>query len=106
MKMSKFTNIDVTKEANIYFGGKVTSRTIEFANGEKKTLGIMLEGEYTFNTGLAEIMEIYSGEFSVKLPNSENFVAMKAPCVFEVPANSAFDINVTAVTDYCCSFIN
>ena len=31
---------------NIYFDGNVTSRTVVFENGEKKTLGIMLKGEY------------------------------------------------------------
>lgn len=103
--MSKFTNVDVVKEANVYFGGKVTSRTVEFANGEKKTLGIMLEGDYTFGTGDAEIMEILSGEFSVKLPGSEEFVDMKGPCEFSVGANSSFDIKVKTVTDYCCSYI-
>ncbi len=104
--MSKFTNVDVIKEANIYFGGKVTSRTVLFADGSKKTLGIMLEGEYTFGTAAAEVMEILAGEIAIKLPNSEIFVELQAPCVFEVPANSSFDIVVKTVTDYCCSYIN
>lgn len=103
--MSKFTNVDVVKKANIYFGGKVTSRTIEFHNGEVKTLGIMLEGEYTFGTNDAEIMEIYSGEISVKLPDSDGFVDLKGPCEFRVKANSSFDIKVKTVTDYCCSYV-
>jgi uncharacterized protein YaiE (UPF0345 family) len=103
--MSFFENVNIVKEANVYYDGKVTSRTVEFANGEKKSLGIMLEGEYTFNTGDAEIMEIMSGDFEVKLPGSETFVAMATPCSFDVPANSAFDIKVKSVTDYCCSYI-
>ena len=103
--MSKFTNVDVVKEANIYFGGKVTSRTVEFASGEKKTLGIMLEGDYTFGTADAEIMEILAGEIAVKLPGEESFTDMQAPCTFEVPANSSFDIKVKTITDYCCSYI-
>ena len=53
--MSNFTNVTITKKANIYFDGKVTSRTITFADGSKKTLGIMLPGEYTFNTDAAEL---------------------------------------------------
>lgn len=65
----------------------------------------MLEGEYTFNTADKEIMEMMSGEFEVKLPGSDNFVAMDTPCSFEVEANSAFDINIKSVTDYCCSYI-
>ncbi|MBU9918464.1 MAG: pyrimidine/purine nucleoside phosphorylase, partial [Fusobacteriaceae bacterium] len=38
--MEKFENVSVIKKANIYFDGKVTSRTVLFADGEKKTLGI------------------------------------------------------------------
>jgi len=102
--MAKFENVTVTKEANIYYDGKVTSRTIEFSNGEIKTLGIMLPGEYTFGTEAAEIMEILSGELEVRLPNEE-FKKLNTPETFEVPANSSFDLKITKVTDYCCSYI-
>jgi hypothetical protein len=103
--MSSFKNVNIVKEANIYNDGKVTSRTVEFEDGSVKSLGIMLEGEYTFNTADKEIMEIYSGDFEVKLPQSKEFVHMKTPCSFEVEANSSFDIRVKSVTDYCCSYI-
>jgi len=103
--MSSFKNVSVVKKANVYFDGRVTSRTVEFEDGTIKSLGIMLEGDYKFNTADKEIMEIYSGEFEVKLPNSDSFVAMSGPCEFEVEANSAFDIKVKSVTDYCCSYI-
>ena len=53
----EFKNVTVIKEANVYFDGKVTSRTVLFESGEKKTLGIMLAGEYEFNTDAEEIME-------------------------------------------------
>ncbi|MCA9051937.1 MAG: DUF1255 family protein, partial [Planctomycetaceae bacterium] len=48
--MSRFESVNVVREANIYFDGRVTSRTVEFSDGAVKTLGIMLPGEYTFNT--------------------------------------------------------
>ncbi|MBE9535952.1 MAG: DUF1255 family protein [Proteobacteria bacterium] len=35
---------------DVYFGGNVTSRTVIFEDGSKKTLGVALPGEYTFNT--------------------------------------------------------
>ena len=60
--MSQFDKVSVVREANIYFDGKVTSRTILFADGSKKTLGVMLPGEYEFGTDEAELMEILSGE--------------------------------------------
>ncbi len=38
----EFKNVTVVKKANIYFGGTVTSRTVSFPDGTKKTLGIMI----------------------------------------------------------------
>ena len=66
--MSQFRNVTITKEANIYFDGKVTSRTLLFADGSKKTLGIMLPGDYEFNTDSKELMEILSGDLEIQLP--------------------------------------
>jgi len=71
--MSKFENVTVIKEVNIYYDGKVTSRTVEFGDGSVKSLGVMLPGEYTFNTADKEIMEIMSGELEVRLPGEEVF---------------------------------
>ena len=103
--MSEFNNVTVVKEANIYFDGGVTSRTVVFADGSRKTLGIMLPGEYGFNTGSAELMEILAGEMTVLLPGSSEWVAVKGGEAFEVPENSSFQLKVTKVTDYCCSFL-
>jgi len=103
--MSKFENVTVVKEANIYYDGKVTSRTVEFSDGSVKSLGIMLPGEYTFNTADKEIMEIMSGELEVRLPGEEAFKTLNTPETFEVPANAAFDLKIKSVTDYCCSYI-
>jgi uncharacterized protein YaiE (UPF0345 family) len=102
--MSKFENVTVIKEANIYYDGKVTSRTVEFSDGEIKSLGIMLPGEYTFNTADKEIMEMMSGELEIRLPGEE-WKTLSTPESFEVPANSSFDLKIKTVTDYCCSYI-
>jgi uncharacterized protein YaiE (UPF0345 family) len=40
--MSEFKNVTVTKKANVYFDGKVTSRSVLFSDGSEKTLGIDL----------------------------------------------------------------
>jgi len=103
--VSEFNNVTVVKEANIYFDGGVTSRTIVFSDGSRKTLGIMLPGEYGFNTGAAELMEILAGELTVLLPGSSEWVAVKGGEAFEVPENSSFQLKVSKVTDYCCSFL-
>jgi uncharacterized protein YaiE (UPF0345 family) len=54
--MDRFENVTIVKKANAYFNGKVTSRTVLFSNGERKTLGIMLPGEYEFETGDQELI--------------------------------------------------
>jgi len=103
--MSEFNHVTVVREANVYFDGKVTSRTVVFDDGTKKTLGFMLAGEYSFDTGAAEVMEMIGGEMGVKLPGSDDFKTFKAGQSFDVPANSKFDLVVKAFADYCCSYV-
>ena len=103
--MSKFESVNVIKAANVYFDGKVTSRTIEFKDGSTKTLGIMLPGEYTFNTGKPELMEITSGQVSYCLAGKESWTNVVGGSEFHVPGNSSFQIKVTQITDYICSFL-
>lgn len=103
--MKEFKNVTATKAANIYYDGNVTSRTLTFEDGSIKSLGIMLPGEYTFSTGDKEIMEMLSGELEIRLPGETTFKTLQTPTSFEVPANSAFDLKIKTVTDYCCSYI-
>lgn len=101
----KFDNVTVIKKANVYFGGNVTSRTVLFAGGEKKTLGIMMPGDYEFGTADKEIMEIMAGSLQVQLPGSAEWKPIRAGETFEVPGNSKFKLKVAEVTDYCCSYV-
>ena len=103
--MPKFENVTIVKEANIYFEGRVTSRTILFADGSKKTLGVMLPGEYEFGTSEKEVMEILSGSLDVLLPRTSEWKTVNGGEVFEVPASSRFKLKVHSLTDYCCSFV-
>ncbi|MDF2985024.1 MAG: RmlC-like protein [Eubacterium sp.] len=75
--MNTFENVSIVKKANVYFDGKVTSRTVVFPNGEKKTLGIMMPGEYEFGTADKELMEILAGKLEVLLPDSDKWVAVE-----------------------------
>ena len=104
--MSEFKNVTVVREANVYFDGKVTSRTVQFADGTKKTLGFMQAGEYTFDTAAAEVMELLGGEMDVLLPGSTHWKSFKAGESFEVPANSRFELVVRELADYCCSYLD
>jgi uncharacterized protein YaiE (UPF0345 family) len=103
--MSEFKGVTVVKKANVYFDGKVTSRTILFGDGSKKTLGIMLPGEYEFSTGAKELMEILSGELEVLLPGETAWKTIKGGESFEAAANSTFKLKIKTLTDYCCSFL-
>ncbi|MCM8535544.1 MAG: pyrimidine/purine nucleoside phosphorylase [Lentisphaeraceae bacterium] len=103
--MSKFENVTIIKQANVYFDGKVTSRTVEFADGTKKTLGIMMPGEYEFGTEAAEVMEILAGDLDVKLPGADAWQAIKGGQSFDVPGNSKFQLVIKEITDYCCSYV-
>ncbi|MBE1445641.1 pyrimidine/purine nucleoside phosphorylase [Paenibacillus sp. OAS669] len=103
--MSQFENVTVLKNANFYFDGKVTSRTVLFADGTKKTLGVMLPGEYEFGTDAKEIMEIQAGELEVLLPGASEWLHIQGTGEFTVPANSKFKLQVKTPTDYCCSYI-
>jgi len=103
--MSEFENVSVLKKANVYFDGNVTSRTVVFSDGSKKTLGVMLPGEYEFNTAEKELMEIYSGEVDVLLPNNTEWLKITGGQSFEVPPHSKFQLKVEVLIDYCCSFM-
>lgn len=103
--MSEFKDVRIVKKANVYFDGKVTSRTLVFPDGSKKTLGIMLPGEYHFSTADKELMEILDGDLEVLLPGSGTWKRIKGGEAFEVPADSGFNLKIHSITDYCCSFI-
>lgn len=103
--MSEFSNVTISKKANVYFDGKVTSRVVTFPDGSLKTLGIMLPGEYEFGTEEKELMEITAGELEVLLSETEGWKTIKGGEEFTVAAKSKFNLKVKIVTDYCCSYI-
>ncbi len=103
--MSEFTDVTVIKKANVYFDGAVSSRTVIFGDGTKKTLGIMQPGEYTFNTGSAEIMEILVGDLQYRVGDVGEWRQIKSGESFQVQGNSSFTMKVMTFTDYCCSFL-
>lgn len=100
----QFENVTIVKKANVYFDGKVTSRTIIFPDGMRKTLGFMLPGDYEFDTGAREVMEILGGEMDVLLPGEKDWRTIKTGQSFEVPANSSFKLKLKGTVDYCCSY--
>lgn len=103
--MSTFENVTVVKKANVYFDGRVTSRTIRFADNTEKTLGFMLPGEYRFGTDAPEEMEIMEGEVRILLPGEKEWQEIGSGQSFSLPGSSQFRIEVISPTDYCCSYL-
>lgn len=98
-------NVTVDIWANIYFDGKVQSRTVVTAEGVRKTLGVFLPGEYTFGTEKAEIMHMTNGEAEVLLPGEKEWRTVKAGEDFHIPANSSYQFHCTVVCEYLCDYL-
>jgi uncharacterized protein YaiE (UPF0345 family) len=103
--MDKLENVTAVKKANVYFGGNVTSRTIFLEDGRRKTLGIILPGQYEFGTEDKEHMEVLAGKLNILLPGSETWASFETGQTFDIPANCKFKVSVNEVSDYCCSYI-
>ena len=100
----EFKNAVVRKRANIYHGGNVTSRSIVTADGEMKTLGIMLPGVYRFNTEAPEVVDLIQGRCRVKVADATDWQEYGAGESFNIPGHSHFEIEVTELIDYLCHF--
>lgn len=101
----EFKNVTVPVKANVYFDGKVVSHALLFADGSKKTLGLIYPGEFRFNTDLPEDMEMTAGACKVRLADQQEWKSYKEGDVFRIPGNSHFHISVeTGIAEYICSF--
>jgi uncharacterized protein YaiE (UPF0345 family) len=102
---SEFSNVTVTAKANVYFDGKVVSHGLTFADGSKKTIGLIYPGEYHFGTQAPERMEIIAGSCQVRLDGQTNGKEYSSGSFFDVPGNSGFTIQVKSdIAEYICSF--
>lgn len=98
-----FKNVEVNVKANVYHDGRVTSRTITTASGERKTLGVMLPGNYRFNTDAPERIDVTQGRCRVRIADGAP-KEYRAGESFPVPGRTYFDIEVTELLDYVCHF--
>lgn len=103
---TEFHAVTAVTKANVYFEGSVVSHTLRFADGSRKTLGLIYPGEYHFGTDLAERMEIVAGTCTVVLDGTSAFQTYSAGDCFEIPGKSGFTISVPAgICEYICSFL-
>jgi hypothetical protein len=101
---SQFDGVTVVKKANVYFGGKCVSHTILFADGSRKTVGVIHPSRLTFETGAPEVVEINAGRCRVKLKGESEWKEYGAGERFSAPGNSSFDIETLELLDYVCHF--
>ena len=101
----QFDNVSVPCKANIYFDGKVISHGLLFADGSKKTLGLIYPGTFKFNTDAPECMEIVAGTCRVRIAGAADWQTFAAGTFFDVPGKSFFEITVDeGIAEYVCSF--
>ena len=96
--------VSVITKANIFSQGKCVSHTLHFADGSRKTVGVILPSTLVFNTGAAEVMECVTGSCEYRLGGSETWHKSGAGEKFSVPANTRFEIRTDEGYHYICHF--
>jgi len=104
MTTTQLEGVTVATQASVYFDGKCISHGITFADGTKKSVGVVLPATLTFNTGAPEIMECVAGGCEYKLKGTEAWLKSGPGEKFGIPGNSSFDIRVTEAYHYICHF--
>ncbi len=102
--IQKFEGVTVDTKANIYYEGKVQSRTMLLPDGSRKTLGVILAGEYEFGTADRELMEVVAGSAEVLLPDASDWQTVSPDESFGIPSNSKFKLKTEGVFEYVCSY--
>lgn len=101
---AQFDNVSVVKKANVYFDGKCISHTVVFADGSKKTVGVIFPSALVFNTGAPEIMELNGGKCRIRIKGESEWQTYEGGQQFSVPGNSSFEIETLELLDYVCHF--
>src|SRR5690606_30532279 len=91
---AQFDHVSVLKKSNVHFGGLCISHIVQFEEGTKETLGVILplENGLTFETHVPGRMEIVSGECRVQNGHNQESEPVRAGQSFHVGGNSRFKI--------------
>jgi uncharacterized protein YaiE (UPF0345 family) len=104
MTAATLDKVSVETKANVYFDGKCVSHTVLLADGTRKSVGVILPATLHFTTGAPERMELVAGRCRVKLAGVVGPAAGAGGQSFEVPGDSAFDIEAIEPLHYVCHF--
>jgi uncharacterized protein YaiE (UPF0345 family) len=77
---------------------------MHFADGTRKSVGVIFPSSLVFNTGAPEIMEINGGKCRVRLKGETEWKSYEGGQSFHVPGDSRFDIETIETLDYACHF--
>ena len=101
---AQLSNVTVATQASVYFDGKCISHGVTFADGTKKSVGVILPSTLTFNTAAPEVMECTGGVCEYRLADTDTWVKSSLGEKFSIAGNSKFDIRVTEPYHYICHF--
>ena len=101
---STYENVTLDPRANGYFDGACVSHTFHLADGTRKSAGVILPATLRFGTAAPEVMELHTGRCRVRLEGAEEWSEHAAGESFEVPGDSAFDIEVLEAVSYVCHY--
>ena len=96
----------VIPRANVYFDGRCVSHTVQFDDGSRKSVGVILPGStLLFNTGAPEVMQGAGGWCEWRMQGSEHWNRSAEGEQFSVPANAIFEIRTgDEAYHYICHF--
>ena len=97
-------NLDVLAKANVYWSGKVVSRTCYREDGSRITLGVITAGTYIFDVGEREVVKLLTGTAEVMLPGEQAWKKVTEAETFEVAANSQYKIRTDDIIEYLCEY--
>lgn len=89
---------------NSYFDGGVQSLGFE-RDDQRATVGVIDSGTYRFDTAAPERMTVVAGVLEVLLPGDSDWRAFAGGSVFEIPANSAFEVRTASPAAYLCEYL-
>ena len=101
----EFERVRLLGKANVYFDGRVSSRTFYETDGQRKTLGFVMAGDYVFSTEGPEYMQMLNGALELKLPGETAYTRYEAGDTFTIPGHTTFDIRTDTFGDYCCTYL-
>jgi purine/pyrimidine-nucleoside phosphorylase len=107
MPTDRIDGVAVTTRANVYFDGRCISHGITFADGTRKSVGVVLPSTLTFNVGAPEVMEGVAGACEYRLRGDTAWTRSTAGQSFAIGADSSFEIRVSesdGAYHYVCHF--